>query len=82
MGQQANEGKRRRVAAWIEDAVESAMDSSHVGMIMAVQEATESDEGEQEEAHEIWGGKEWLDPRLVKEGRLDELRRLKHSDVY
>ena len=58
------------------------MDSGHVGMIMAVQEAIESDEGEQEEPHEIWGGKEWLDPRLVKEGRLDELGRLTHFDVY
>ena len=29
-----------------------------------------------------WSGKEWLDPRLVKEGRLDELRRPKHFDVY
>ena len=58
------------------------MDSGRVGMIMAVQEAIESDEGEQEEPHEIWGRKEWLDLRLVKEGRLDELRRLKHFDVY
>ena len=27
-------------------------------------------------------GKEWLDPRLVREGGLDELKRLKHFDVY
>ena len=37
---------------------------------------------EQDEPDEIWGAKEWLDPRLVKEGRLDELRRLQHFDVY
>ena len=37
---------------------------------------------EQEEPDEIWGGKEWLDPRLVREGGLDELKRLKHFDVY
>ena len=64
--QQANEGKRRRVAGRIEDAVESLMDSGHVGMIMAVQEAIESDEGEQEEPHETWGGKGWLETRLVR----------------
>ena len=74
--------KRRRVAARIEEAVEGAMQTGDVGMIMAVQEAIEPDEGEQDEPDEIWGGKEWLDPRLVKEGRLDELRRPKHFDVY
>ena len=58
------------------------MQTGDVGMIMVVQEAIESDEGKQDEPDEIWGGKEWLDPRLVKEGRLDELRRLKHFDVY
>ena len=67
---QTNEGKRRRVAARIEEAVEYAMDSGDVGMIMAVQEAIDSDEGEQEEPDEIWGGKEWLDCRLVREGRM------------
>ena len=51
-------------------------------MIMAVQEAIESDKGEQDEPDEIWGGREWVDPRLVKEGRLDELRRLGHFDAY
>ena len=58
------------------------MDCGDVGLIMAVQEAIGSEEGEQEEPDEIWGGKEWLDPRLVREGRLDELKRLKHFDVY
>ena len=79
---QISDGKRRRVAARIEEAVECAMDSGDVVMIMAVQEAIDSDEGVQEESDEIWGGKEWLDPRLVKEGRLDELKRLKHFDMY
>ena len=76
---QASEGKRRRVAAQIEEAVECAMDSGDVGMIVAVQEVIESDKGAQEE---IWGGKDWLEPRLVREGRLDEMKRLKHFDVY
>ena len=58
---QASEGKRRRVAARIEEAVEHAMDCGDVDLIMAVQEAIESEEGEQEEPDEIWGGKEWLD---------------------
>ena len=58
------------------------MDSDDVGMIMAVQVGIESDESERAESGEIWGGKEWLDPRLVKEGPLDEVRRLKHFDVY
>ena len=43
-------------------------------MIMSVQEAIGPDD--------IWGGNEWLDTRLVKEGRLDELRLLKHFDVF
>ena len=54
---QSSEGKGRRAAAKIEEAVECAMDSGDVGMIMAVQEAIDSDEGEQEESDEIWGGK-------------------------
>ena len=59
------------------------MDSGDVGMIVAsVQEAIDSDEGEQAESDEICGGKEWLDSRLVKEGRLDEMKRLKHFGVY
>ena len=58
------------------------MDSGDVGMRMTVQEAIESDDGEQAESDEIWGGKRWLDPRQVKEGRLEEVRRLKHFDVY
>ena len=78
----SSESKRGRVAARIEEAVEGAMQTGDVGVIMAVQEAIESDEVEQDEPDEIWGGKEWLDPRLVKEGRLDELRRLKHFDVF
>ena len=57
------------------------MDSGDVGMIMAVQKAIDSDEDEHAGSDEIWGGKEWLDPRLVKEGRLDEMTRLKHFDV-
>ena len=79
---QTSDGKRRRVAARIDEAVEYAMDSGDVGMIMAVQEAIDLEEGEQEEPDEIWNGKEWIDPRLVREGRLDELKRLKHFDVY
>ena len=79
---QASEGKRIRVAAKIEEAVGCAMDSGDVGMIMAVQEAIESEEGEWAASDEIWGGKQWLDPRLVKEGRLDEMMRPKHFDVY
>ena len=82
---QASEGKRRRGAARIEEAVEGAMETGDLGMIMAVLEAIESDEGEQDEQDEpdeIWYGKEWLDPRRVKEGGLDESRRLKHFDVY
>ena len=72
---QTSEGKRRLVAARIEEAVE------YVGVIMAVQEAIDSEEGEQEEPDEIWGGKEKLDPRMVREGRLDEFKRLMHFDV-
>ena len=79
---QASEGKRRRVAARIEEADEHAMDCGDVDLIAAVQEAIEPEKDEQEEPDEIWGGKEWLDPRLVREGRLDELKRLKHFDVY
>ena len=79
---QASEGKRRRVAARIEEAVEHAMDCGDVDLIAAVQEAIESEKDEQEEPDEIWGGKEWLDPRLVRGGRLEELKRLKHFDVY
>ena len=79
---QASESNWRRVTATIEEAVECAMDSGDVGMRMAVQEAIESDDGEQAESDEIWGGKRWLDPRQVKEGRLEEVKRLKHFDVY
>ena len=53
---------RRRFAARIEAAVEGEMETGDVGMIMAVHEAIESDEGEQDEPDEIWGGKEWLVP--------------------
>ena len=37
-GLPASDGKRRRVAARIEEAVECAMDAGDVGMIMGVQE--------------------------------------------
>ena len=76
---QASEGNRRRVAARIEEAVEHATDCGDVDLIAAVQEAIESEKDEQEEPDEIWGGKEWLDPRLVREGRLDEVKRLKQA---
>ena len=42
---QASEGKRRRVAARIEEAVEHAMDCGDVDLIAAVQEAIESEKG-------------------------------------
>ena len=70
--QQQNQWDSRQTKARDDELQEGSkmqlrlMDSSHVGMIMAVQEAIESDEGEQEEPHETWGGKEWLDPRLVR----------------
>ena len=49
----SSESKRRRVAARIEEAVEGAMQTGDVGMIMAVQEAIESDEGEQGEPDRV-----------------------------
>ena len=55
---QASEGKRRRVAARIEEADEHAMDCGDVELIAAVQEAIEPEKDEQEEPDEIWGGKE------------------------
>ena len=38
------------------------MQTGDGGMIMAVHEAIESDEGEQDEPHEIWGGKSGFTP--------------------
>ena len=58
------------------------MDSGNVAMIISVQETIDSYEGEQDKSDEIWAGKDWLDPRLVREGRLNELKRLQHFDVY
>ena len=53
---QASEGKRRRVAARIEESVEHALGCGDVDLIAAVQEAIESEKDEQEEPDEIWGG--------------------------